>query len=638
MANAVNNGDIVGATVTVVHSGETVLTKGYGQTEANGGESVGATMPFRIGSITKPVVWTAAMQLIEAGKIDPQEDIQAYLDSVSVPGNEPITMANLATHTAGFEERNQGLWVSSPDKRRSLPGVLKAEQPAQVRPPGETFSYSNYGSALAGQVIAEVTGQKLGVYIREHIFEPLEMDTASIAQPADPSAIQGYTALAGSPTVAPGLALELWPAGSMTASAVDMSRFMRAHLANAETGERGLSLDVVTRMREQWFTHHPAVDGVGFGWIETAYGNVQTLWHNGAIPGSFYSHLVLVPDADLGLFVSYNTDTGAEAAGELINAFLNESVGLNEPPERKPSGRPDHADELTGTYRGLRIAETSHSKLFTTLQAGEINVAVEGDQLITKAGGGSTRWIERDPLVFDKVDGHETLAFSEDISQLYLGYQAFERRSWSESLALHGALGAGSILGILAGTVGPPLAARVRQFCSSNSVDATAPKGDSKPAGGMSADSTTNAAFSRTEGESDTAANSADIISTDDSLAKAGERSMSNRLLAWLASPEAACRMIGTAAGLSVVFVIGLGVGLAVDPTLFSNPPLWYRLLLVLPPLATLITAVSVGSAIVTWRAGSWRPRTLITYCTLTMSTAVSCWLLYYWNLFGIPG
>ncbi|MFC6906968.1 serine hydrolase domain-containing protein [Halalkalicoccus tibetensis] len=624
MADAVDEGDIVGATVAVTHGDAVVLTKGYGRITPDDGEPVDETTLFRIGSVTKPIIWTAAMQLIDAGTIDPDEDVRTYLDSVSIPDDEPITMADLATHTAGFEERNQGLWVSDPEERRPLVDVLDAEQPARIRSPGEVLSYSNYGTALAGQIVANAAGQELDAYIREHVFDPLGMDTASVTQPADPPATQGYTALTGSPTAAPGLGVELWPAGSMTASARDMGQFMRAHIADTALGEQGLSLDVVTRMQEQWFTHHPTVDGVGFGWIERTHGGVRTLWHNGAIPGSFYSHLVLVPEADLGLFVSYNTDAGAEAANELVDAVLDESIGAVETPDREPSGRPDHADELAGTYRGLRIADTSHSKLFTTLQAGEIDVAITDNYLITEIGGESTRWIQRESLVFDEAEGQETLAFSEDLSRLYVGHQAFERRSWTESAALHGVLGAGSALGILGGAIGPPLAAGVRRFRSSEGDDSREDGVESVPEDGMAIKSTETTASS---GESESNA-----------AGRTGNRIASGRLVAWLESPTVARRTILIAAGLVVTFVVGFGAGLVFDPTLLSEPPLWYRLLLVVPPIATLVMGVSIGSAAVAWRHGLWRRRSLIAYGMLAVSTAVTCWLLYYWNLFGTPG
>lgn len=626
MKEVIDDGDVVGATVAVVHDGESVLTKGYGQNDPESGEPIDESTPFRIASVTKPVVWTAVMQLIEAGEVDPHEDVGTYLDSVNIPEtiDEPITLAHLATHTAGFEERNQGVWVDDPEDRRALVEVLDTEQPSRVRAPGTVSSYSNYGTALAAQIVADVTGQEIESYLQEHVFDPLEMHNASVAQPSDPPATQGYTAALGSPSAAPGLAIELWPAGSMTASATDMARFMRAHLADPETGDRGLSTGVVSRMREQWFTHHPALDGLGFGWIEDTSRGVRTLWHNGAIPGSFYSHLVLVPGADLGLFVAYNTDVGAGAAGSLVDAFLEASVGQEAPADRESDGPPSRADELAGTFRSVRVAENSHSKLFTTLQAGRIAVEIDGDSLLTEMGGSTTRWVEREPLVFDQVDGHETLAFSDDLSHLFVGSQAFERPPRSESLAYHGVLGAGAALGMVGGIVGPPVASGIRRLRSNDSSNSIDPESEAEARGDGHEEATRNRSGSGS--------------TTDDSDSSEASSGFSARVSRLLTSPRIARRIMIAAAGSVVVFAVSVVTGIIVNPTLLSQPPLWYQLVLLLPPIATLLIVISIGSAGLTWRAGLWSRRSSTVYTVLTVSTAIACWLLYYWNFFATTG
>lgn len=74
------------------------------------------------------------------------------------------------------------------------------------------------------------------------------------------------------------------------------------------------------------------------------------------------------------------------------------------------------------------------------------------------------------------------------------------------------------------------------------------------------------------------------------------------------------------------------------NPTLLSDPPLWYRLLLVLPVLATLGTAASVLSAGLAWRSERWTRRSRVHYGVVATATGVACWLLYHWNLYGVPG
>lgn len=652
MADAVANGDVVGATAAAIHGDETVFMNGYGKTRVNGGDSVDADTQFRLGSVSKPVIWTAAMQLIESGRIDPDEDVRTYLNSVSIADtyNTPITMSHLATHTAGFESRNQGMWVSDPDDIRPLATVLDEEQPARVRPPGEITSYSNYGAALAGQVIANVASQPLAAYLDEHIFEPLGMSSATFEQPPPSGSVTGYTAALGTPTEAPGLSLELWPAGSLTASADDMSRFMRGHVADGNVdGERLLSVDGIHRMQDQWFTNHPAVDGVGFGWIENTHGDVRTLWHNGAILGSFYSHLLLIPEEDIGLFLAYNTDAGASAANGLIDDFSTSHIQQKELSKRKPSGRPHRADDLAGTYRGVRIAKTTHSRLFTTLQAGDVTTTVDdAGYLITEAGGETTRWVERKPLVFDEAEGNETLAFeatNDTVTHLYQGFQAFRRRSWFESFTLHGALGSGSTVGMLSGVLGWPALYSWRRFRGRNDQ---AENDTEQPNSTNASEPNPSERIEDSGGpehysETDTPNEQSDSSSAGPSelnlpTQARDHSSFIDRLLGTLDSPAVARWLLGGSITSVVAFAVGVSAGLLLNPTFLTDPPLWYQLLLVLPVLATFGTILSIGSAVMAWRSGAWNRWSLFHYSIVAISTGVACWLLYYWNLFGTPG
>lgn len=652
MTDAVEDGPVVGASAAVVRSDETVVANGYGE-KRPGGEPVDADTQFRVGSVSKPFVWTAAMGLIEEGRIDPHEDVRTYLDSVPVAEtyDEPITMAHLATHTAGFEPRNQGLWIADAAAARPLAEVLESEQPARVRPPGRQVSYSNYGTALAGQVVEDVVGRPLETYLEEEILDSIDASTATFEQPPPDDASAGYTALLGEPTEAPGLAVESWPAGSLSTSANDLARFVRAHLGDGSAdgggdGEQVLSSEGLDRMHERWFSHHPDLDGLAFGWFEESHGDVRVLWHNGAIPQSFYSHVLFVPEADVGLVLAYNTDAGAQAAHETIDAFLDEYVPQEEPEPLEPDGRPDRADALEGTYRSLRVAVTTHSRLPTTLQAGEVDVEVDDEgYLVTDDGGEQARWVQREPLVFEEAEGDDALAFEDEngtITHLYVGSQAFRRRPWHESVALHGGLAAGSTLGMLAGAVAWPAARGWRRLRGGNG-DAVDPENteaedepdgsaiDTQPheipgeVGGAPAEGDSNGAPAETSQEGAPAEASQDVDQKRDFRDAFG-------------SPGVARWTLG--ASIAAVFTFGLGAlaGLLLDPTLLGDPPLWYRILLVLPVLAALGTVVSVASAALAWRAGAWRRRSLTLYGLVAASTALASGLLYYWNFFGTPG
>ena len=168
--------DIPGATVSVVKDGGVLFAKGYGQASFEKNESVVADETlFRIASITKLFTSTAAMQLVEEGKLDLHRDVNAYLTDVEIPNTypgRPVTLHHLLTHSAGFEEHYTGSGARNASDVEPLEEYLSEQMPARVRPPGEVSSYSNYGMSLAGLVIQEVSGMPYERYCRRERTRP----------------------------------------------------------------------------------------------------------------------------------------------------------------------------------------------------------------------------------------------------------------------------------------------------------------------------------------------------------------------------------------------------------------------------------------------------------------------------------
>ena len=153
---------------------------------------------FRIASMTKAVTGTAAMQLVEQGRIgldQPIGDILPVVKNVKVlegfdangtprlrDPRAQVTLRHLLTHTSGY-----GYDVFNPDLARfieivGLPSVLSRKNDALRVPllfdPGTSWEYG-IGIDLVGKVVEAVTDQTLEAYFRRHIFEPLGMPDTS---------------------------------------------------------------------------------------------------------------------------------------------------------------------------------------------------------------------------------------------------------------------------------------------------------------------------------------------------------------------------------------------------------------------------------------------------------------------------
>ena len=149
---------VLGTSVAVVHQGHIVYLRGYGHPSLDTDKPVDpATTAFRIGSVSKLFTALAALQLVDAGKLDLHRSISDYLPEL--PLQYPTTTHQLLTHTAGFDERFAGAYTES-TPIPSLSDHLRRDPPRQVIRPGIAYSYSNYNYAVAGAIIEKLAAQR----------------------------------------------------------------------------------------------------------------------------------------------------------------------------------------------------------------------------------------------------------------------------------------------------------------------------------------------------------------------------------------------------------------------------------------------------------------------------------------------
>ncbi|PYX68218.1 MAG: hypothetical protein DMG78_25805 [Acidobacteria bacterium] len=195
--------DIAGAVITVVKDGKPFFAKGYGYSNVEKRIPVSPdTTLFRPGSISKLFNWTGIMQQVELGKLDLDRDVNDYLD-FKIPSTfpKPITLRDIMTHTPGFEETVQELFVPAAANLTPLDQYVQAHLPVRIYPPFTTPAYSNYATTLAGYILQRVSGEPFDSYVEHHIFQPLEMSHSTTRQPL-PEALQplmsnGYDVASG---------------------------------------------------------------------------------------------------------------------------------------------------------------------------------------------------------------------------------------------------------------------------------------------------------------------------------------------------------------------------------------------------------------------------------------------------------
>ncbi|SFT69617.1 serine hydrolase domain-containing protein [Halomonas saccharevitans] len=425
---------VAGVTVAVVKNDALVLARGFGSADIEAGRPVVAERTlFRPGSISKLFTWTAVMQLVEQGRLDLDTDVREYLPGFPLETrySAPITLRQLMAHTPGFEDTAMGhLFEDDPDAVLSLPEYLRRHAPAQVRPPGTWPAYSNFGVALAGRVVEVVSGLSWEAYAERHLLAPLGMRDSTFREPWGPQREQTPMAPALRERVSEGYQWVdgafrpggftfvggIGPAGSLSTTATDMARFMRAHLNEGRLGE--VALLAPETAREMQRTHYrvaPGQPGMAHGFIESEIAGYRALGHGGGTV-HFVSDLQLIPELELGVFISTNSNGGQA----LIRGFAEELVRRYFPAEPpSTASAPDDPQRYAGDYLSTRRPYTTVEALLNHDMA-SVHLDRDGQLVLSRRG----REIRLMPAqgegegegLFRQADSGEPLRFLDDQS------------------------------------------------------------------------------------------------------------------------------------------------------------------------------------------------------------------------------
>jgi CubicO group peptidase (beta-lactamase class C family) len=462
--------DVPGATLSIVKDGEVLLAKGYGWADAARTRPVDPRRTlFRPGSVAKLFTWTAVMQLAEQGKLDLDRDVNEYLTQFKIPEKygKPVTLRHLMTHTPGFEDGALG-FLFSDDETELVPLAesLAAHMPARVRPPGTHAAYSNWGTALAGLIVANVSGMDYETYIERNILQPLGMNNSTFREPL-PDEL--------APDMSEGLKREtglfkdqgfefvsnFGPAGALSSTAADMANFMIAHLQDGRfADQRILSATTAQQMHARAFGHDDRIPGMALGFYEMQVNGRRLIAHGGDTLW-FHTNLILLPEEGLGLYVSFNAPAGASARSELVQVFMDRYFPAPEPETIDPPGDfSERAAEYAGAYRANRRSYTKFERIFGL--GGDLIIGVTDENRLLLSGSEPRQLVEVGKDLFRVADGEDRFAFRRGeggkVTHLYGLFPAlaFDKLEWWETAQLHQlilGLGLAVFAGVVAGTL-----------------------------------------------------------------------------------------------------------------------------------------------------------------------------------------
>lgn len=363
---------VPGVAVGVLHDGA-IEAAGFGVTNVDHPLEVNARTLFQIGSTSKTFCGTAAMRLVEQGKLDLDAPLRTYLPDLTLRDADvaaQVTMRHALGHAGGwvgdyFEDLSDG------DDALARYVAKMAELPQQA-PMKTIYSYNNAGFGLAGRVIEVVTGQPYETALQNLVLDPLGLThTYFFAKNVitDRFAVGHINVNGTTPVVARDWQLPRTAnaAGGLISDVGDQLAYARFHMGDgmAADGTRVLSAAGLAEMQRPWFTKGHEGE-MGVTWHIEQVGGVRIVRHGGATVGQM-SAFQMAPDRQFAITVLTNANRGVELHGAVVRWALQQYLGVAAP---EPAQIPMAADALA-PYAGRYAAALN-----------EVVLTVGGDTLM----------------------------------------------------------------------------------------------------------------------------------------------------------------------------------------------------------------------------------------------------------------
>lgn len=304
-----------GSSVSVVEAGEVVWTRGFGYADLKNGVPATSDTVYRCASITKPVVTTGFLQLMEKGRFGLDDPVNDHLDIKikSIQGEEP-TIRDLLTHHSGMPTRVPPLYLLGENAMTMKEYIGDAAR--MVQPRGKSWAYCNLAFTIVGHLMELFTGETYDEHLRTHVLKPLEMNSSDFdLTPAIRDRMaQGYKRDGGpeKPLIpVPPYVLGTRPqdpAGSLFSTVLDLANFIAMNMnGGVFRGKRLLKEETINEMHRLQAHPGSSRSGMGLTWFRTVHDGHVMLYHTGGLP-DFTNHVAFYPDLGIGVCWLSNLD------------------------------------------------------------------------------------------------------------------------------------------------------------------------------------------------------------------------------------------------------------------------------------------------------------------------------------------
>ncbi|HKD09156.1 MAG TPA: serine hydrolase domain-containing protein [Bryobacteraceae bacterium] len=361
MQEFVDSGQAAGMVTIVGRRGKVASFEAVGYQNVDSKTPMRKNSLFRIASLTKPITCAGVMALVDEGRLSVIDPVEKYLPEYNgirvrncegrsaygcdgISAVRPINIEDLMTHTSGLESASSSSGGPEPTTLAEVAALGAKSQ--LLFQPGTRWNYSNTGYDILGRIIEVVSKQPYDAFLKQHIFDPLQMNDTSFFLPEDKlSRLATLYTLDNGRLVRSKNQLSASqgrgiprPAGGLVSTAEDVFRFnMMMRNQGVLDGRRVLSAAAVKLMTANHTGDLKAgwAPGVGHGYGYEVVRNAEGMFRYNSIGsfvkgGAFRTYEWVDPEKDLvGVFMMQLTNGGGDTAPE-INVFMEMSAAAVE--------------------------------------------------------------------------------------------------------------------------------------------------------------------------------------------------------------------------------------------------------------------------------------------------------------------
>jgi CubicO group peptidase (beta-lactamase class C family) len=422
LRKALEDAEVPGAGVAILEAGQPIWAWGYGLADVAAGTPVEPNTVFRMGSISKTFVALAVLKLVEEGTLDLEEPVRELAPEIEFTNRwsttDPVRLVHLLEHTAGFDDIHLIEYATSMPAIGLRDGLALHPDSRVVRwKPGNHFSYSNSGPALAGYVVEKVSGRSFEDYVQQSFLAPLGMTSASFLLTDEMRLRLAKSYRGDGRTEVPYSHIIVRPSGALSATPRDMLQLARllAHRGALES-EQLLQPQSIERMERPATTlaaRRGLDHGYGLNNYTMPFEGFRFQGHDGGIDG-FVASYAYLPGHDLAYCFALNGGSGSAVSPmrRLLLAYLTRDLAA---PETAPPGPGGALEGLVGYYEPLTPRQELSRFIERIVGIQRVKTGESAGLVVSPPFGTATElFAVRDGLFRRERDHWATVAFVED--------------------------------------------------------------------------------------------------------------------------------------------------------------------------------------------------------------------------------